>query len=157
MPRALDVDSDTRSATLSPGARERAPEGCRGNVRRRTRVARAVYPRTGLCNNFVRPGSSTMLSPSPRPGVIDDGTTAAHAARGRGLLREPALARGALVGVGLLPAPGADRRRRRPDRRDPRRRGPAVGPGLDAGRLAARGLDARPPHPALVGRSRRHP
>ena len=36
------------------------------------------------------------------------------------------------------------------------RRGPAVGAGLDAGRLAARGLDARPPDPAAGGRRHGH-
>src|SRR3954471_12570709 len=80
---------------------------------------------------------------------------AADAARGRLVLREPALARGALVGLGLLPPPRVDRRSGRRHEGAAHGRGSAVGAGLDARRLPPGGLDARPSHLALDGRGGR--
>ncbi len=110
---------------------------------------------TGWASRSGSPAAAgrRWCAPAERAGTAATDDARVHPAeRRRRLLRGAALARGPLVAVGLLPPAGGhrDHRRRRGGR--VRGRGPALGAGLDARRLAAGGLDEEPP---VLRRTRR--
>ena len=137
----------TRSSSLRPrrsaghGARPRRGRGRRGTPGRGRGRAAAEAARLGAARRLDDLRHGSILHDSR----VDDPPRRRH------VLREPALARRALVGVRLLQRLGAHGRCRGRLGGGAAARRPAVGARVAAGRLAARRLDARRAPPAADG------